>query len=96
MMTRLSPVASAVAAATATLVMMQASAENYGEAEYIGCFHDNRGDRVLGDKRTSSDMTTKVRRASQYFCQRTEVTGRSSVSFGPIRLFAGGGMGQQS
>eukprot|EP00752_Nemacystus_decipiens_P013640 g12093.t1 len=47
---------------------MQATAANSGDvgdggveqAEYIGCFHDNRGDPVLGNKRTSSDMTTKV------------------------------------
>lgn len=34
------------------------------KAEYIGCFYDNTGDRVLGDKTTSSDMTTAVRRRS--------------------------------
>lgn len=31
------------------------------EAEYLGCFHDNKGDRVLGDKFDDPDMTTKVR-----------------------------------
>ncbi|CAM9398392.1 unnamed protein product, partial [Pylaiella littoralis] len=29
-------------------------------AVYLGCFHDSKGDRVLGDKITSSDMTTEV------------------------------------
>eukprot|EP00752_Nemacystus_decipiens_P013639 g12092.t1 len=32
-----------------------------GEAyKYLGCFHDSKGDRVLGDKLPSSGMTTKV------------------------------------
>ncbi|CAM9398466.1 unnamed protein product, partial [Pylaiella littoralis] len=34
--------------------------EEEEEAVYLGCFHDSKGDRVLGDKITSSDMTTEV------------------------------------
>lgn len=30
------------------------------EAEYLGCYHDNRADRVLGDVFDSPDMTTRV------------------------------------
>ena len=29
---------------------------------YLGCFHDRKDDRVLGDKMKSSEMTTEVRR----------------------------------
>ncbi|CAM9420102.1 unnamed protein product [Ectocarpus sp. 6 AP-2014] len=29
------------------------------EAEYVGCFHDNTEDRILGDKLDSMDMTTE-------------------------------------
>lgn len=32
-------------------------------AVYLGCFHDNKGDRVLGDKFPSPDMTHEVRGA---------------------------------
>ncbi|CAM9648942.1 unnamed protein product, partial [Ectocarpus fasciculatus] len=30
------------------------------EAEYVGCFHDNQEDRILGDKLDSVEMTTEL------------------------------------
>lgn len=72
MMTRISAVAAAgfVVVVCITTQGTDAAASGAGggeeEAEYLGCFHDNRADRVLGDKLTSSDMTTKVRRATIY------------------------------
>ena len=68
MMTRLSAVAAAATAGTALLSgARQVSAMDYrppsgsgAEYEYVGCFHDNKDDRVLGDKYDSPDMTTEV------------------------------------
>ena len=31
------------------------------QAEYLGCFHDNKEDRVLGETFDDPDMTTEVR-----------------------------------
>lgn len=56
-MTRLSSVAAVAAAAALANQVYFASAQDY---EYLGCFHDEDGDRVLGDKIWSSDMTTEV------------------------------------
>eukprot|EP00903_Cladosiphon_okamuranus_P020895 g19188.t1 len=60
------PFTVAVAAAAATLVVAHASAmadptsvEQEG-AGYLGCFHDHKPDRVLGDKLASPDMTPTV------------------------------------
>ena len=38
----------------------RALADRDGEAVYLGCFHDSKEDRVLGDMINSSEMTTEV------------------------------------
>lgn len=59
---------SAVAAITATAALIaQASASGdtaVEEGVYVGCYHDNKDDRVLGDTFDDPDMTPTVSRAS--------------------------------
>eukprot|EP00903_Cladosiphon_okamuranus_P020892 g19185.t1 len=68
MMMRVAAVA--VAAASAATLVNQASAQDYETplisrdgkeaAVYLGCFHDNKDDRVLGSRFHSADMTHEV------------------------------------
>lgn len=71
MMTRVSGIIAAAVAGVMMMLAKQATATDptrspptagaNTEAEYLGCFHDNKDDRLLlGDKYTSSDMTTAV------------------------------------
>lgn len=62
MMSRLS----AIVVVTATMIGQASAAEYFPagggeEAVYIGCFHDDPDDRVLGDMIMADDMTTGVR-----------------------------------
>lgn len=74
MMTHLSAVAALVAAATLVGHQAVGQSADYSplspvgedEYEYLGCFHDNKDDRVLGDKFNSADMTTEVSRVVEF------------------------------
>lgn len=79
MMTRVSAVAVVAAAAAlakqtaATYVPPGGSVEDPTgaggggeEYEHLGCFHDSKNDRVLGDKLSSSEMTTKVSKKRRF------------------------------
>lgn len=58
------------------------SSRAVGDAKYLGCFHDNKKDRVLGDRTDSSDMTTEVHEAGHIRACRLPPTVVSGVAAG--------------
>lgn len=65
MMIHLSTVA--VVAVTAAIGQVSAQEMMDSDLTYVGCFHDNQDDRVLGDMVANADMTAQVSRARSHF-----------------------------
>lgn len=53
-----------LAVAVSAMTSSSESAMEIEGAEYLGCFHDNQEDRVLGDKFEDREMTPEVSRAA--------------------------------